>query len=134
MPTKLATTMAGVLIMAVLSACQPTGSTRCDAEWDLHHEIEQAGYRLDCAPDFPNVAGSGPRAGQAIKGWTDHDRKTVWVWPDSLETKAKLRRTLLHELAHAKGLHGDELGAERYAVCRQQPYTTEAECAAEVGL
>ena len=110
--------LATVGITLAVAACEPTGHPRCDAELAPWGEIDAAGWDLDCTPGFPNIAGSGPTAGQRITGWADHSRRIVWVWPDAHPTRATLRKTLWHELAHVYGIR-DEVDAERYAWCRE---------------
>lgn len=99
--------------LGILAACQPTGHPRCDQQLDVWGEIDAAGWDLDCTPDFPNRGGQG----QTILGWADSTSRTVYVWPEVLDSNAKLRKTLWHELAHVYGIT-DEADAERYSYCR----------------
>lgn len=111
-----------ITVLAVLGAsllaCQPTGDVRCDRQWDILFEIEAEGWTIDCAPDFDNIAGSGPREGQRLGGWADHSRSTVWVWPEAMPTNDQLRKLMWHELGHVVG-NTDETDADIYAYCRE---------------
>lgn len=80
-----------------------------------------AGYRLDCAPDFPNVGYTESQPGGfPIWGWTDHNRRTVWIWADEIPEVANetlLRYLAQHELGHV--LHPDytEREVDGWAYC-----------------
>ena len=103
---------ASVVLATTFAACQPTGSTRCDAYWPPLAVMEtQTAYRMDCTPGFPNKTPTG----QNILGWADHGTKTLWIWPDGISDRL-LHKVMWHEVGHAKG-HHSEHHADAYAYC-----------------
>lgn len=109
--------LAAALLAVTLTACQPTGSPRCDVNASILDEIEAHGWTVDCTPGFPNRGTDDGETWFPILGWADHARKTVWIWPDNI-TDGQIRKTLWHELGHVTRLT-DETDAEIYAWCRE---------------
>lgn len=126
--------LVSVSLVLALTACQPTvhhlvvstwapdgttGHALCDRQHDILGEIEDQDFTVDCTPDFaPYAAGDRDRP---IWGWTDHQRRTVWLWPERWSmTDLDVRVGLYHELHHVLGGR-DETQAILYSWCRERP-------------
>ena len=99
-------------LLAPLTACQPTGDSRCDAFPDAVAVITVQGYDLDCNP-------SVIRCSSKALACTVPSEATVYVWPERVVTlryDAYMHRVLLHEAGHTLGYWPEWL-AELYAFC-----------------
>ena len=127
MATFPARALAAVLALAVagtLAACEPTGHPRCDALWGPVSRAESLGYRVRCDASFPGTSSTG----QSILGWTDHAKRTIWLWPAKMRDDRVLRKVAWHEVGHAawerQGRSGtqsaEEQWADGYAYCAER--------------
>lgn len=110
--------VAGVSMMLALAACEPTGDRRCDQHVGIVLEIQSHGWTVDCTPGFPNRGTYDGQTWFTIWGWADADTRTVWVWPDAVPSDDHLRYVLWHELAHVRGITGED-DADAYSWCRE---------------
>lgn len=105
-----------ILLLLLATACQPTGSPRCDANPRALAVAEIERYVIDCTPGFTS----------SVVGWADHDRRTLWVWPEKILSDKALTFVLWHELGHVvwermgydKPQATEEWWADGYAYCR----------------
>ena len=127
MPTRSPHRIIAILFVltsvAGLSACQPTGSARCDKLVAQISRAEGLGYRLRCDAPFPGQSNSG----RLVLGWTDHSTDTIWIWPARLLDDRALRKVAWHEVGHVvwerrhrSGTQAEEeRWADGYAYCAE---------------
>jgi hypothetical protein len=104
-----------LLVVGALAACQPTGHPRCDALTKQVMRAESFGYRIRCDASFPGTSNEG----RSVLGWTDHDAKTLWIWPSKITDDRVLRKIAWHEIGHVawdrQGRTGTQEAEERWA-------------------
>lgn len=105
------------LLVAVLavstSACQSTGSPRCDQHAGLVTEADKIGYHYDCTPSWTG----------APLGWADHDTRTLYVQEPSLSHSGALLKVMYHELGHAYfAIQGRTFSTQRAEECAADAY------------
>ena len=108
------------LVAFGLTACRPTGHTACDSYWPPLAVMEtQTNYNMDCSPSFEGRKNNGA----LTTAYVDHGDRMIYVWPDRM-SYASLRKTMWHEVAHAKGI-SSEHHADAYAYCHMAPHERE---------
>lgn len=127
----LALVMVVLAIALAVSACQPTGSTRCDSVLVPQNvSIGDHGAVLRCDPSYDP---DEPATAIFIVQW-NRERPIVWLWPDRIDDDRVLRLLAWigdgEVVAHARGMvpatykagvpASVAVWAGHYAWCREQ--------------
>ncbi len=104
-----------LLVGGALAACEPTGNARCDALGAQRVAAERLDYPIKCDAKVEGVANDG----RSVLGWTDHENRTIWLWPTKMTDDRVLRKVAWHELGHVAwdvlGRKGTQADEERWA-------------------